>query len=331
MKVSIIGAGVAGLCCACECVDQGIEVELYEQSPTLGASACSWFAGGMLAPYCEAESAEDSIVEQGRVAIEWWQRHVEPVYRLGSLVLSARRDRNEINRFARLTENHRTLDNPAIEELEPELAGRFENGLHFADEAHLDPRQALARLHDYLLDRGGRVHFDTAVQPGDFDNAPVIDCRGYAAQESLDELRGVRGEMLILKSADVRLSRPVRLLHPRYPIYIVPRDHGYYMLGATMIENDGRDRVSARSMLELLSAAYALHPAFAEAEIAEIGVDVRPAFRDNLPRVCRRGQTLHVNGLYRHGFLLGPVMAEQAVDALVNDAAQTELSYAHKS
>lgn len=324
MSVIIIGAGVAGLCCACECIDRGIPVDVYEQSETFGESACSWFAGGMLAPWCEAESAEAIIIDYGRSAIEWWAKHIEPLHRHGSLVLSMQRDRNEMNRFSRLTENHQWLDAEAIGSLEPDLGGRFERGLYYAGEAHLDPRQALLQLRDYLLARGGRIHFGATVQAGDFDAARVVDCRGYAAHETLNELRGVKGEMLILKTDDIRLTRPVRLLHPRYPIYIVPHEDGRYMLGATMIENDERNRISARSMLELLSAAYALHPAFAEAEIAEIGVDVRPAFDNNLPQVCRRGNTLYINGLYRHGFLLGPVMAQHAADALDDDQLYTE-------
>jgi glycine oxidase len=64
--------------------------------------------------------------------------------------------------------------------------------------------------------------------------------------------------------------------------------------------------------MDLLNAAYALHPAFAEAQILELGVGVRPAFPDNLPRVSRRSNVIHVNGLYRHGFLLSPAMAQQA-------------------
>jgi len=81
-----------------------------------------------------------------------------------------------------------------------------------------------------------------------------------------------------------------------------------------MIESDQPTRISARSMLELLGAAYALHPAFGEAQIIEIGTGVRPAFADNLPRVLQRGGRLHVNGLYRHGFLLAPSLARQAAE-----------------
>ena len=103
------------------------------------------------------------------------------------------------------------------------------------------------------------------------------------------DLRGVRGEMLVLRCPGVALSRPIRLLHPRVPIYLVPRGEGIYMLGATMIESDRRGVVTARSVLELLSAAYALHPGFGEAEIVELGADARPAFPDNLPRVLPDG------------------------------------------
>ena len=92
------------------------------------------------------------------------------------------------------------------------------------------------------------------------------------------------------------------------------------MVGATMIESDERARVTARSLVELLNAAYALHPAFAEAEIVEIGSDARPAFPDNLPRIRRQGGTLLVNGLYRHGFLLAPALARRTA-AVVLDGA----------
>ena len=120
----------------------------------------------------------------------------------------------------------------------------------------------------------------------------------------LHDLRGVKGEMLVIRCPDVTLTRPVRLLHPRMPLYIVPRGDGVYMLGATMIESEDSSRITARSMLELLSAAYALNPAFGEAEVLEIGVDLRPAFPDNLPRIRRLGRTIYANGLYRHGYLL---------------------------
>ncbi len=78
-------------------------------------------------------------------------------------------------------------------------------------------------------------------------------------------------------------------------------------------------------MVELLNAAYALHPAFAEAEIVELGCDARPAFPDNLPRIRRQGETVFVNGLYRHGFLLAPALARRAAAVLLDGAVFPEV------
>ena len=326
MSVAIIGAGVAGLSCACELLDRGQPVTIYEQSTGLGQSACSWLAGGMIAPWCERESAEQAVLDMGQQAKAWWLAHVHDVHCKGSLVLSMQRDNNEIRRYARLTENHQSLDRQQIAALEPDLGERFERGLWFAEEAHLDPRQALSDLADYVLEKGGQIKYGHAVSAADLAQDKIIDCRGFAAQADIKQLRGVKGEMLILQSDELRLSRPVRLLHPRFPLYIVPRGDGQFMLGATMIENEQRDRITARSMLELLSAAYALHPVFGEAQIVEIGVDVRPAYADNLPALSRRRNILYVNGLYRHGFLLGPALAKQAADAILDQSTFMELN-----
>ena len=125
--------------------------------------------------------------------------------------------------------------------------------------------------------------------------------------------------MLVIHCPDVTITRPVRLLHPRIPLYIVPRGDGVYMLGATMIESEDSGRITARSMLELLSAAYALNPAFGEAEVLEVGVDLRPAFPDNLPRIRRLGGRIYANGLYRHGYLLAPALARGVADLALNN------------
>jgi glycine oxidase len=110
----------------------------------------------------------------------------------------------------------------------------------------------------------------------------------------------------------VTLTRAVRFLHPRIPLYIVPRANNEFMIGATMIESAEKGAVSVRSAIELLSAAYALHPAFGEAAILEMSADVRPAYPDNEPRIEERGDRIFVNGFYRHGFLLAPAFAERA-------------------
>ncbi|WP_323767033.1 FAD-dependent oxidoreductase [Marinovum sp.] len=307
--VRIAGAGLAGLVCGYELARRGARVVLYERSETLGAASVARFAGGMLAPWCEAATAEPEVVTLGRGAADWWARVTE-VTRRGTLVLAPPRDRAELTRFARRTEAHDTLDAAAIAALEPDLAGRFTSGLHFAQEAHLDPARALTDLARGIEAMGGEIRLG---QP-----APAqveIDCTGPAA--ALPDLRPVRGEMAVLHCPEVAISRTIRLLHPRIPLYLVPRGQGRYMIGATMVESSSDRPATLRALTELFSAAFTLHPGFAEAAVERSGAGLRPAFPDNLPRLIRQAGTWHLNGLYRHGFLLAPAMARRLADTLL--------------
>jgi glycine oxidase len=335
MRALIVGAGVAGLACAVELAERGAAPEVLERGERLGAGCCSWYAGGMLAPWCERESAAPEVATLGLESLLWWAARFPGTVRRGSLVVAHGRDAGELRQFARRTEHYEWLDGEGIAALEPDLAGRFSQALFFPEEGHLDPRAALTALAARVTSLGGSIRFGadanacrdaelSAQSRGD----AVVDCRGLEARDVLPDLRGVKGEMLIVRLPDVSLSRPVRVLHPRVPVYIVPRGDGHYMIGATMIESDQPTRITTRSMLELLGAAYALHPAFGEAEIVEIGTGVRPAFPDNLPRVRRIGGTVYVNGLYRHGFLLAPALARQAAQEVLAMGPSLEVKHA---
>jgi glycine oxidase len=330
MRIRVIGAGVVGLSVAHEFALAGQSVEIVERAagPGLG---CSFFAGGMLAPWCEDESAEPLVLDWGREGIDYWTKVVPAAKVKGTLVLAPPRDRPDLIRFSRLTSGFEWLDAAGLADREPDLAGRFDRALFFAREAHLDPRRATSMLAARLKEFDTvSFRFNTAAEaitePADW----ILDCRGFAAREALPDLRGVKGEMLVLATGEISLERPVRLLHPRHPVYVVPRGDGHFMVGATLIENEDA-RVTARSVLELLSAAYALHPAFGEAEIVETGADLRPAFPDNLPRIRRAGRLIHVNGLYRHGFLLAPALARRVVAVVLNDATFPEVMDADRS
>jgi glycine oxidase len=317
MRVTVVGAGVAGLTCALELAERGAEVEVLERCAGLEAAGCSWFAGGMLAPWCELESSPPLIAELGAEAPQWWRERFAGTTVNGTLLLAHDRDVPELRQFGRRTRGFEALGAPQIAALEPELGERFGRALYFREEGHLDPRAALAALLERLRSLGVTVRFGVEVGPGMLAGRAVLDCTGLAARTALPELRGVKGEMLLLRQAEISLARPVRVLHPRLPVYVVPRAAGVFMVGASMLESDAPGRISARSLLELLSAAYALHPAFGEAEVLETGTGVRAAFADNLPRLIRRGGVLYVNGLYRHGFLLAPALARRAAQVLL--------------
>ena len=307
-EAHVIGAGIAGTWQALALAKAGRRVVVFERDDAAMTQATSHFAGGMLAPWCEGESSEPVITRLGARSLDLWRQELPDTPFNGSLVVAHPRDRADFERFARLSSGHRRLSAGEIAELEPALEGRFRDALFFPQEGHVEPRRVLPKLRQRLNALGIEIRFHSEHEIDDPGHL-VVDCRGLAARDVAPDLRGVKGEMIIVETGEIALSRPVRLLHPRWPLYIIPREDNVFMIGATSIESEDRG-VSVRSALELLSAAYAVHPAFGEARIVEIGAGLRPAFPDNLPRIDIKGQTITVNGLYRHGFLLAPALAE---------------------
>jgi glycine oxidase len=154
----------------------------------------------------------------------------------------------------------------------------------------------------------------------------VIDSRGLGGKQQMSQLRGVRGEILWLRAPEVKINRLIRLMHPRYRLYIVPRRDDLDLVGATQIESEDKGEITVRSTLELLSAAYSLHPGFAEARIVETGINCRPALPDNEPKIFSQNGLLRVNGLFRHGYLMSPAIAQEVV-GLLEDKENYQSSY----
>ena len=323
LDITVLGAGILGLWQTLTLARRGHRVRLLEASAEPFAAAASRYAGAMLAPYCEAEGAAPIVAELGLEALALWRAIDPDLTSRGTLVVAPARDLPELARFQRMTRGHESADADAIARLEPDLAGRFQSGLFFADEAHMAPAAAMAFLLGAAREAGAEIHF--GVTGSDPPQGKIVDCRGLAARDDLPTLRGVRGERVLVRSRDVTLTRPVRLLHPRHPLYVVPWGQGINMVGATVIESEDPAPMTLRSALELLGLAYALHPGFGEAEIIELGAGLRPAFPDNVPKVVAGRHRLFVNGAYRHGFLLAPVLAGIAADFLEHGARRPGL------
>lgn len=323
LNIDVAGAGIFGLWQALTLARAGHRVRLFEASAEPFANAQSRFAGAMLAPWCEAEAAPPIVRDAGIACLDMWLEAFPGIIKAGTLVVAQARDLSELKRFARLAPGHELVDGPGIDALEPDLAGRFQSGLLFAREAHMRTPAALAALLASAKQAGAEVRLGeswTHNPSADF----TVDCRGLGAREALPTLRGVRGERLLVRARDVALKRPVRLLHPRFPLYIVPWGDGLHLVGATVLESEDPSPMTVRSALELLGMAYALTPAFGEAEILETSAGVRPAFPDNVPRVVVQGRTIHVNGAHRHGFLLGPAMARIVADVVAKGRSDWE-------
>src|SRR6202790_3385719 len=184
--VSVIGAGIAGAWQALLFAQAGHEVTLHERSDAGMTQSTSYWAGGMLAPYCEAEMSEPVISRLGIRSLDLWREHFPHTPFNGSLVVAHPRDRADFERFARLTTGHERLDARALSELEPSLEGRFRDGLFFAGEGHVEPRRVFPKLHKRLIAAGGTIKFNSEPGLSDIDGI-VIDCRGLAARDTQGE------------------------------------------------------------------------------------------------------------------------------------------------
>jgi glycine oxidase len=344
-QYAIVGGGLMGRLLALALAQRGAQVDLFEKGDSDASGAAARIAAAMLAPLAESAITEDSVVRMGIYSLPRWQELISqlstPVFfqQDGTLILWHHQDASEAERFTAHLEknsrNHAHLQAPQklnaaeVRDLEPGVADRFKQGLYLPDEGQLDNRQLLHALLLELINLKVNCHWNTAVNPNDLRQnsyyRAVIDCRGTGAKsawnDSSNTLRGVRGEVIRLFAPEVKLRRPTRLIHPRYPIYIAPKEDDVYVVGATEIESDDLSQMSVRSAMELLSAVYTVHSGFAEARILEMATQCRPTLKNNLPEIKAYkdkdlADLIMINGLYRHGFMIAPAVLDCALELL---------------
>lgn len=347
MNIGIAGAGLMGRLLAWQLLRQGHSVTLFDRDCIAGEHCAARVAAAMLAPYSEAVGCEREIFDWGRRAVQQWPELLAQLERdcgvatyyqhAGSVVVAHPQDQSSLDHFDQLLrsrlpdyrQDFEFLDGQRLAALEPALAERFSGGTYLREEGCLDNWALLDNLALAIKVLGGdwreRVEVvSTAANVVTTSDAEqcfdwVIDSRGVGAKAQCVGLRGVRGEVLWLQAPDVSLTRPVRLIHPRYQLYIAPKPNNIYVIGATEIESESMAPITVRSSLELQSALYSVDSNFAEANVLKAYAHCRPAFMDNLPRIDIEPGLMSVNGLYRHGYLLSPAVMTAALAALAGD------------
>ena len=337
MNIAIAGVGLVGRLIALDLLREGHSVTLFDEDEAFGDKPAGVTAAGMLAVFAELESAESIIFDYGNRSIELWLGILEGLdigdayQQKGSIITAHPQDYTELEHFigalkskVKEADEIELLDREGIGALEPDLA-HHSKAFFIPHEGQVDAQRFMKTSAEFLLDNDNVVwHQNTKVDTlscgvvkiGEDEIAFdwVFDSRGMGANESILDLRGIRGEVLWLESEDVNITRPTRMLHPRYKIYIVPRPNNRYIIGATEIESEDRSDISVRSSLELLSAIYSVHSGFGEARVIKSVTNLRPTLKDNLPRIEQKDRYTRVNGLYRHGYLLAPAIVEEALN-----------------
>jgi glycine oxidase len=340
--IGIAGAGLLGRLMAWQLTSRGYRVELFDKDTRDGKLSAGIAAAAMLAPYSELLHADPVVFEMGRRALSIWPQWIEQLQaqsdmsiafqQRGSIVVAHAQDGGDFQRFVQRLqaqscvprEQVEILNQSQLKQVEPSLATRFQQAVYLKEEGAVANWQLFAALEKILCEvpwhQGVQVdsvqpcRIVTAHRTHEFDH--VLDCRGFGARNELKNFRGVRGELIWVRAPEVSISRPVRLMHPRYQLYIAPKPDNVYVIGATEIESESMAPITVRSTLELMSALYSVDTAFAEAELITTFANCRPGFFDNLPRIQHGEGITRINGLYRHGYLLSPVLVGDAMSVL---------------
>ncbi len=347
-NIAIIGAGLLGRLLAWrlnEHYQSDCHITLVDQ---FGRDhfGTGLVAAAMVAPYTEAVGTEAITQEIGERSMDLWNDwlpglqtvtgHHIAFQQNGTLVVSHPQDDPVWRRFQIKAQalvppdKMQLLDQQALADAEPQLAG-FLKALYFAREGAISNLDLYAALADYFnqavnidwIENTPVNEFSTNGRIEGFDNSfdVVFDCRGNGAKADLKGFRSVRGEVARVHAPEVDIKHCVRLMHPRFPLYIAPRANHEYIIGATQIESDDDSPVTVRSGLELLSALYSLHQGFGEAHIIELLSALRPTFMSNQPRIEINNKLLRINGLYRHGYLFAPALVSDVIAHLDGEQA----------
>lgn len=339
MNAGIVGMGIMGRLLAFALHNAGWQITIFEQAT--GAANCSMAAAGLLTPVSELDMASPLIFNLGQESMQtaWPEilaqlsKQSSYLQKLGTIVLCHPRDQAEWISFSRRIVNQYPdsaryfyqLSNDYLHELEPELT-KFTTAYYFPDEAHINCQALMSALNQYLLNNNLKSFLNTTIlsispklittKMASYHFDMVFDCRGLGAKSLFNDLRALRGELIWLHAPEVQLQRPIRFLHPRYRIYIVPRPGNIYIVGASEIEANDYSAISVRTTLELLTAVYYMHAGFTEARVIKTVTNCRPTLPNHLPCIKFTDGLIAVNGLYRHGYLIAPALAAEILRSL---------------
>lgn len=351
--VAVVGGGVIGLSVAWRAAAAGHRVTVIDPTPGRGAS---WVAGGMLAPVTEAWPGEEATLVLGEESLRRWPEFARELAAdgadpglstAGTLVVAL--DQGDADQLAVLAEYLASVGRSVervtgrrLRALEPGLAG-LRGGLLVPGDLAVDNRRLLRALLTAAQRHGVAFVEETAtgIEQGRITTASgvlscdvaVIAAGAHSAKlHSALAVRPLKGEILRLRARRLSLPPPshtVRAVVEGRPVYLVPREDGELVLGATQYEAGFDESVTARGVRELLEGAERIFPSIDEYELVEIAAGLRSASVDTLPFIGELDPgVIAATGHHRNGLLMAPVTADAVLALLRGEKPPAEVEAA---
>jgi glycine oxidase len=359
--VAIVGAGMIGAAVAWRCAQRGLRVTMIDPEPARGA----WnTAAGLLAPITELQYDETQLL---RLNVESARRYPDfeaelrdatglptGYARRGTLAvawdaadLAALRDLHAFGRT--LGVDAELLTPTELRALEPALVPGLPGGMLAAGDHQVTPRLLHAALLTAAQSCGATVLATTAavttsadrvtgvrLQDGSQLDAPTVVLAAGAwsglvegvPESARPPVRPVKGQTVRLRLAASAIEHVVRATVKGNPIYLVPREDGEIVLGAS-VEEAGFDMTPrAGAVYELLRDAQTVLPELGEAQLLEVCTGLRPGSADNAPHIgpCDIAGLVMATGHYRNGVLLAPITADTVAEFVASGVVADEIS-----
>ena len=356
-RVIIVGGGIIGLGIGWQLAKAGCKVSIYERNQA--GRAASWAAAGMLAPHAEVHFEERALLRLGvqscRMYPEWVveleaDSRMDVGYRAeGTLIVGV--DRDDARELEHLYESQQLLalkvewiTGAAAREMEPLLSPKITAAIWSSDDHQVDNRAMVNALIQAYRNANGILHENTSVDKieivngkaegiwvkGNLEEADVIVLAAGCWSGDIDGLpkaaqppvRPVKGQMLALQMEEgIVLQKVIRAPRAKYPtdVYLVPKDNGRLVIGATNEEMEFDTRLTAGGLFELLRGTWEAVPGIYDLPVLETWTGLRPGSRDNAPIL---GETsvenlIMATGHYRNGILLTPVTAREIASLIL--------------
>ncbi|WP_327716605.1 glycine oxidase ThiO [Streptomyces sp. NBC_00490] len=362
--VLVVGGGIIGLVTAWRAAQRGFATAVVDPEPGGGAAQV---AAGMLAAVTELHYGEQTLLGLNLASARRYPQFAAELTELTGHDLGYRRCGTlavalDADDRAHLRELHALQQESGLESewlsgrecrrLEPMLAPGVRGGLRVDGDHQIDPRRLITALlaaceragvvfHRLWAERldlvGDRAAGITATDGTRLGAAQVVLAAGSLSgrlagvpDEVLPPVRPVKGQVLRLTVPQRYapfLNRTVRAVVRGSQVYLVPRENGELVIGATSEEQGWDTTVTAGGVYELLRDAHELVPGITELPLTETRAGLRPGSPDNAPLL---GPTelpglLLATGHYRNGVLLAPVTGDAMAHVLTTGELPDEV------